>query len=244
MALLSPFMAFPSKSVLPQPMRILAFHGPAIAFHGISLKIGFAPTCEDIGLSWPYYRLSWHFPQNRFCPNLRGCRPFMALLSPFTALPSKSVLPQPARILAFFGPAIASSWHFPQNRFCPNLRGYWPFMALLSPFHGISLKIGFAQTCEDIGLIWPCYRLSCHFGCDDPFYFDGAHVPHSRFCPVPRWFCLNRRGCWPFQAIYPPFMRSRHRHHWLVSCLLPFFQWYLGPYPGNVPHARSTCPPA
>ncbi|KAG7358435.1 hypothetical protein IV203_015023 [Nitzschia inconspicua] len=38
MALLSPFMAFPSKSVLPQPARMSAFHGLAIAYHGISLK--------------------------------------------------------------------------------------------------------------------------------------------------------------------------------------------------------------
>ncbi|KAG7358436.1 hypothetical protein IV203_015024 [Nitzschia inconspicua] len=113
-------MALPSKSVLPQPARMSAFHGLAIAFHGISLKIGSAPTCEDVGLSWPCYRLSWHFPQNRFCPNLRGCRPFMALLSPFMAFPSKSVLPQPERMSALHGRAIA--------------------------FHGISLKIGSAPT--------------------------------------------------------------------------------------------------
>ncbi|KAG7373860.1 hypothetical protein IV203_012955 [Nitzschia inconspicua] len=196
MALLSPFMAFPSKLVLPQPERMSAIHGLAIAFHGISLKIGSAPTCEDVGLSWPCYDLLWHFPQNRLCPNLRGCRPFMALLSPFMAFPSKLVLPQPARMLAFHDLAIAFHgislkigsaptcedvglswpccrllWHFPQNRFCPNLRGCQPFMALLSPFmafpsksvlpqparmsafhglaiafHGISLKIGSAPT--------------------------------------------------------------------------------------------------
>ncbi|KAG7373859.1 hypothetical protein IV203_012954 [Nitzschia inconspicua] len=38
MALLSPLMAFPSKSVLPQPERMSAFHGLAIAFHGIPSK--------------------------------------------------------------------------------------------------------------------------------------------------------------------------------------------------------------
>ncbi|KAG7352283.1 hypothetical protein IV203_008331 [Nitzschia inconspicua] len=160
MALLSPFMAFPSKSVLPKPARILAFHGPAIAFHGNSLKIGFAPTCEDISLFRPCYRLSWHFPQNWFCPNLGGYWPFMALLSPFMAFPSTSVLPQPTRISAFFGPAIV--------------------------FHGTPLKIGSAPTCEDIGLSWPCYRLSWHF-------------PQHRFCP-------NLRGYQPFSALLSPFM--------------------------------------
>ncbi|KAG7367499.1 hypothetical protein IV203_030170 [Nitzschia inconspicua] len=109
MALLSPFMAFPSKSVLPQPERMSAFHGLAFACHGISLKIGSAPTCEDVGLSWPCYRLSWHFPQNRFCPNLRGCRPFMALLSPFMAFPSKSPLPSTATICVLCAPADPSA---------------------------------------------------------------------------------------------------------------------------------------
>ncbi|KAG7365088.1 hypothetical protein IV203_038291 [Nitzschia inconspicua] len=105
MALLSPFMAFPSKSILPQPERMSAFHGLAIAFHGISLKIGSAPTCEDVGLSWPCYRLSWHFPQNRFCPNLRGCRPFMALVSPIMASPSKTPSPSTATICVSCAPA-------------------------------------------------------------------------------------------------------------------------------------------
>ncbi|KAG7345237.1 hypothetical protein IV203_032768 [Nitzschia inconspicua] len=147
LALHGPAIAFygiPSTSVLPKPARILAFHGPVIAFLCTPLKICFAPTCEDTGLSWPCYCLSWHSPQHWFCLNLQGYWPFTALLSPLMALPSTSALPKPARILAFHGPVIA--------------------------FLSTPLKIGSAQTCEDMGLFWLRCRLSWH-------------LLQNRFCP-------------------------------------------------------------